>query len=156
MTSTGGMKAVAGYYATALFLENGDLAIIASHDLMQLWATFKRTGEQPFGSKSLPPEERCARNLRLTQRGFLTLGNILYDLGSAEGNRGYIEVLSEQDTADIGALTSGPILAVDVERNDDCKIAKIGKTWWFERYQVEDEVETLLEEGLVVIPKSPE
>ena len=54
---------------------------------------------------------------------------------------------------DIGALTSAPILTDEIERDDHGQVTSIGRVWWFERYAIEDPVETLLTTGKVVFPK---
>jgi hypothetical protein len=52
----------------------------------------------------------------------------------------------------IGALTGAPILSDEVETNEDGDIIHCGVVYWFERYQVESPVQTLLEKGEVTFP----
>lgn len=139
------MTTLVGFYATVVFLEDGDLAIIANHNLIEEWSE-KTLYSGKRIEKDHPRDLTLKTNLRK-----LTLDSLLEDLREQD----LITVLSEHDLADIGALTSGPVLALDIERDDDGKIVKMGKTWWFERYQVEDEIETLITHGIVVIPKAP-
>lgn len=132
--------ALIGFYATVVFLKDGDLAIVANHNLMQEWAEFTHK------------KEARPRDLKLGTTGsFLALDSLLEDLYE----QGLITVLSDHDLSDLGALTSGPVLAIDLERNEDGTLIGIGETWWFERYQVEDEIETLIKTGVVIIPKTP-
>jgi hypothetical protein len=51
---------------------------------------------------------------------------------------------------EIGALTSSLILSEHTERDDQGTLVQIGRVFWFPNYQVESEVETLLEKGKVV------
>jgi len=146
MPSNNGMTTLVGFYATVIFLKDGDLAIVANHNLMKEWAEYSL-----FSSKHRPGEAN-PRELKLGTTGsFLSLESLLEDLRE----QNLLTVLSDHDLSDIGALTSGPVIAVDIERDDDYKITKIGKTWWFSQYQVECEIETLIEHGIVVIPKAP-
>lgn len=62
-----------------------------------------------------------------------------------------IELL-HPDTSDylkIGALTSAPIIAADVERNNEGELLSVGKVFWFPNYAIESELETLLTKGFV-------
>ena len=44
---------------------------------------------------------------------------------------------------EIGALTPAPILADDVQRDEQGKFTKVGKVYWYPDYQVRDEIEEL-------------
>ena len=87
--------------------------------------------------------------------------SILSDLLEDHKANGGPELLSEVDHADIGALTSAPVIAYDVERDFSDKaenigaLTNIGAVYWFERYQVESELETLLRQGFVDFPRAP-
>jgi hypothetical protein len=50
---------------------------------------------------------------------------------------------------EIGALTSAPILANDLERNEDGELVRCGRVYWFPNYQIESPVQTLFEAGTV-------
>lgn len=50
---------------------------------------------------------------------------------------------------EIGALTSAPIIADDVQHDDDGKVIDVGRVWWFPNYQIEDFTETLIRDGMV-------
>lgn len=52
---------------------------------------------------------------------------------------------------DIGALTQAPILSQDVEYDDEHgDIVRVGRIYYFDRYQTHSEVEELLAHGEVV------
>src|SRR5208283_5888464 len=51
---------------------------------------------------------------------------------------------------EIGALTAAPILSDSAMRNDKGELTAIDKVFWFPNYQVESEIETLLEKGRVL------
>jgi hypothetical protein len=54
---------------------------------------------------------------------------------------------------EIGALTSSPIIGLNIDRDDEGKIIPdaSNKFWWFPEYQVIDEFEKLLNDGKVVL-----
>lgn len=54
---------------------------------------------------------------------------------------------------DIGALTSAPILS-DCCPDDDDSYPPDARFWWFERYQIEDPIDTLITTGRVVFPEA--
>jgi hypothetical protein len=56
---------------------------------------------------------------------------------------------------DIAALTSAPILSDSTQRNDQGKLTKIGDCYWFPQYEVESEIETMLEKGFVDFDLAP-
>jgi hypothetical protein len=60
------------------------------------------------------------------------------------------------DAAQIGALTSSPILAYDCAFNDEGEITKAEAVYWFPNYQVESELETMLRQGFVRFEQAPE
>jgi hypothetical protein len=51
---------------------------------------------------------------------------------------------------EIGALTAAPILSDDVERDDEGKIVKAGKVYWYPQYEVFDPLEQLIQTGSVI------
>jgi hypothetical protein len=51
---------------------------------------------------------------------------------------------------EIAALTSSPILSDSAKRDDNGGLAAVDKVFWFPNYQVESEIETLLEKGFVL------
>lgn len=159
MTKTISISAMVGYYASVLYLPNGDLAIVAGHNLMQEWENFQQTGKNlnQIG-KAVPEDERTPRQMPLSAltSGCLTVLGLLYDIDEIGRMAGGIQVLSDHDLADIGALTSAPVLALGVERDDDYKVTNVTDTWWFPNYQVEDELETLLTKGVVVFTRAPQ
>lgn len=55
-----------------------------------------------------------------------------------------------EDYLRLGALTDAPIIAYDVERDDYHNLISVGKVFWFPRYAVENELETMLVKGEVV------
>ena len=57
---------------------------------------------------------------------------------------------------DIGALTSAPILSEEVVRDDYGTLVSVGKVYWFPNYQIECELETMLETGEVFFPAAQE
>lgn len=151
--------ALVGYYASVMVMPNGDLAIIASHNLMDEWQEFKRSGRVFDGPKSvcLPEDQRTPRNLKLgAPARKLEIDSLLYDLCDQTGGMGEppLYALTEWDVAAMANLTSAPMLAMGpVERNEEGHISTVGKLWAFMDYQVEDELETLLEQGVVIFPK---
>src|SRR5260221_8843452 len=50
---------------------------------------------------------------------------------------------------DIGALTSSPILSDDFDRDDYGNVTRVGRVYWNPRYQVEDDIQTLVENGTI-------
>lgn len=44
---------------------------------------------------------------------------------------------------EIGALTDGPIISQDSQRDDHGNLVKCGRIYWHERYQIENPVEVL-------------
>lgn len=87
---------------------------------------------------------------------------ILSDLLEDQIANSDLEMLSDVDAADIGALTSSPLLAYGVQRAEKYKpananesevlegqILKLDRVYWFPNYQVESELETLLRAGKV-------
>ncbi len=52
---------------------------------------------------------------------------------------------------DIGALTDAPIITNEIDRDDDGHIIHLGDTWWFPNYQIENEIELLLNGKVVFI-----
>jgi len=51
---------------------------------------------------------------------------------------------------EIAALTSSPILSDSAKRNDKGELTALEKVFWFPNYQVESEIEILLEKGFVL------
>jgi hypothetical protein len=56
------------------------------------------------------------------------------------------------EPAEIGALTSAPILSDEVERDDEGKLVWLGNVYWFPDYAVRCELEEMLENGEVFFP----
>ena len=56
---------------------------------------------------------------------------------------------------DIAALTSAPILSDSAQRDDQGKLTGIGDCWWFQNYQIESELETMLDKGFVDFDLAP-
>jgi len=54
---------------------------------------------------------------------------------------------------EVGALTSAPIVALpeEVERNEEGRLVRLGRVWWFPNYQIEAMTETLRDEGVVTM-----
>jgi len=50
---------------------------------------------------------------------------------------------------EIAALTEAPILTDDCERNEHGKLIRCGHVYWHERYQVEDPIVEMCENGFV-------
>ena len=67
---------------------------------------------------------------------------------------GDLEIFSDQDLADVGALTSAPVIGFGVSRDDDSRLTDVEDVYWFPNYQVESELDTLLQDGEVVFDKS--
>jgi hypothetical protein len=63
---------------------------------------------------------------------------------------GWTEVKPEE----IGALTASPILTDDFQRDDDGKLIKVGRVFWFPSYQIECPVETLRDRGEVIFSRA--
>lgn len=59
------------------------------------------------------------------------------------------------DAGEIGALTSSPLIAWDVSRDDEGNIDDIGALYWFPNYQIESELETLIRRGFVEFTRAP-
>ncbi len=78
------------------------------------------------------------------------------DLLESYSTNGGPELLRGDDYHDIGALTEAPIIAYDVARHEGGGLYQVGRTFWFERYAIEDELETLLRTGQVVFPEAKE
>lgn len=53
----------------------------------------------------------------------------------------------------LGFLTSAPIIAEDADHNDEGFCTDAESFWYFDNYVVEDEWETLLNEGSVIFTK---
>jgi hypothetical protein len=79
---------------------------------------------------------------------------LMEDIGS---NSEY-EVLNPEsgDYAAIGALTSAPIIAWVVDRDDDGTLTLVEHVWWFPNYQVQDWVQELFETGFVIFSSAQE
>ena len=64
------------------------------------------------------------------------------------------------EPADICALTSSLIICDDQWDAPECGYPKLpregAKVWWFERYQIEDPLDTLMNTGRVVFDRAPE
>ena len=60
------------------------------------------------------------------------------------------------DYSDIGALTSSPIIALDVERDEEGNILNTGAVFYFPNYMIENELLTLMESGRLVFRKAEE
>ena len=66
------------------------------------------------------------------------------------------ELLPECDYLFFGALTSAPILAFGVQRNDQGDVVEDSdytKLWWFQEYETRDDLEELLRIGEVIYQK---
>lgn len=72
--------------------------------------------------------------------------DFFYDLVEWQVCNGWDFVQPEE----VGALTSSLILSENTERDDQNGLVQVGRVFWFPNYQVESEVETLLEKGKVV------
>jgi len=59
-----------------------------------------------------------------------------------------------EDYVKLGALTSAPIIAYDVVRNEDYKLVTVGRVFWFPQYAVESELEILLRDGTVIFEEA--
>lgn len=53
-------------------------------------------------------------------------------------------LLPEADYEAIGALTSSPILATEVDHNDYGDLVNIGKVYWYPNYMITDPVREIL------------
>lgn len=60
------------------------------------------------------------------------------------------EVLPEYDYEHIGALTSAPIIAYQVDRDDQGNWQDVQKVWWYPGYELSDAVEELFKNGFVI------
>jgi len=60
------------------------------------------------------------------------------------------------DPAEIGALTSSPILTDSAEFDDSGKITEIGTCYWFPDYAIRSELDELYEKGEVFFPAAKE
>lgn len=58
------------------------------------------------------------------------------------------------DRVFLGALTAAPIIAYDVDRNDQGDLVSVGRVFWFPNYMVEGELDTLFETGEVVFQEA--
>lgn len=63
-----------------------------------------------------------------------------------------IQIFPENQSSYFG-LTTAPIIAFDVEMDDEGEIVESGNFYWFPNYQIESELETLLSEGTVLFIK---
>jgi hypothetical protein len=59
------------------------------------------------------------------------------------------EILGLYDYAAIGALTDAPIIAMGVNRDRAGELQTASRLWWFPNYQIDSELEQLLQTGLV-------
>jgi len=59
---------------------------------------------------------------------------------------GWEEIKPEE----IGALTSALLISDEAERSDEGELTKVGRLYWNERYQVDDEIEELRQRGVVL------
>ncbi len=58
---------------------------------------------------------------------------------------------------EIGALTSAPIIGLEVDRGENGdEIKETGRVFWHERYALELAIEVMLEKGGIVLPASPD
>jgi len=80
--------------------------------------------------------------------------SILWDLLEDIICNSEMELLSENDYGKIGALTSAPIIAFNVQRDDNGELENVGRVFWFESYQIASELEELLTVGFVDFDKA--
>jgi len=57
---------------------------------------------------------------------------------------------------EIAALTSAPIIASGVQRDDEGNLLRLDRVWWFPNYQIEGPWKELWEKGEVVFDKTSE
>jgi hypothetical protein len=76
--------------------------------------------------------------------------------GLLEDAEGIAELLNPRsdDYLRIGALTSSPIIASGVMRDDRGEIEKVDKVFWYPGYQVQSELEELLRDGSVTFERA--
>ncbi len=60
------------------------------------------------------------------------------------------EAFPETDYIKIGALTSAPIIAYQVDRDDNGDLQNVQKVWWYPWYETKDPVEELIKHGKVI------
>lgn len=53
--------------------------------------------------------------------------------------------------AEVGALTSAPIIARDVERDVDGQLVSVGRMYWYPAYAVNDPLDDLVQDGVLVL-----
>ena len=99
--------------------------------------------------------------IKLNESGYQELRNWRDDQGWLRGTLSIFHDLIEDHLCngweiihpeEIGALTSAPILSKEGERDNNGKLLKIGKVYWFPAYEVVCEVEELLANGEVFFP----
>lgn len=64
--------------------------------------------------------------------------------------------LTDEQKAQIGALTGSPVLSEDIDIDDQGDVVSIGKAYWYPNHQVMDYLEELLKEGEVIFEGSDE
>lgn len=57
--------------------------------------------------------------------------------------------------AEIGALTSAPILSREVTRNDAGDVLTVGRVYWYPAYAVNDPLADLVEQGVLRFTLAP-
>lgn len=156
------LNAIVGYYVSLVVMPNGDLAIIANHNLIQEWTEFKAHGAQlESGFKKVPENERTPRNMTLIGGDGcqinrpMTIEEVLCDLCEQGPWEPPVYCLTEYDKAAQGHLTGATLIAMGQrETNNEGHVCDQEHLWWFPDWQVEDELETLLEQGIVIFSKS--
>lgn len=140
-----------GAYLNLLLLENGNLRLELTQtgrEFLTDHATIE--SRDVFAGNPYILESRIENVYEFNERHDVILYDLLDDFRADE-----IELLNEFDLAAIGALTSAPVIAFDVERDDHCELTNCGQVFYFEPYAVRSELAELLENGFVEFDRAP-
>lgn len=100
---------------------------------------------------SLTPEGRAAVEAAAEQGQNTDSTHFIHDLFEWQVCNGWEWIAPEE----IGALTDAPILSDSADRDEQGRLTKIGKVYWFPNYQIESAVQTLYDTGTVTFAGVP-
>ena len=95
-----------------------------------------------------PVPDSKFRNWKRAQSG------ILWDLLESFIVNGYLEVAQGDHYAQLGALTTAPILMWGAELDDNLNIVDAGRVFWFPEYMTHSELDELLDHWKVVFTEA--